>query len=272
MDWSPFFWTWELKGKFPAILNHERYGHQAKQLYHDANELLKEGFKSGWIQPRVRLGILPAFSRDESLFVGEKNKLHQVPFIRRQIAAVAPTERQYCLSDWILPEDGITDHVGVFVVTSGAACADKARAFEKKNDDYNAILVKAIGDRVAEALAEWAHLHFRKLMGAVENYSLDELLAETYQGIRPAPGYPSCPDHKLKEDIWTLLGGATAIGASLTENLSMDPAGTVASFMFFHPEAKYFQLGNIAPDQIEQLGKLRGLNAEEMKRWIAFQG
>ena len=274
IDWSPFFWTWELKGKYPAILDHARYGTQARQLFAEARTLMEQGFNDGWIRPTVRLGILPAFSRDESVFVETPGGLHQVPFLRRQIASVAPTEKQYALADWIAPEgEGeCQDHLGVFVVSSGFECAAKAHEFTERNDDYNAILVKAIGDRVAEALAEWAHLKFRLYMGSHEDFNLEELLSENYQGIRPAPGYPSCPDHKLKEDIWTLLGPEDEIGARLTENLSMEPAGTVAGFMFFHPEAKYFQLQQIASDQLAALAAIRGLTPEEMKRWIAFQG
>lgn len=268
IDWSPFFWTWELKGKYPAILKHERYGEQASKLFAEAEALLAAGFKDGWIQPRVRLGILPAYSQDETVFVmGPAGKL-AVPFLRRQIAS---TNIQHCLADWITEEGVGSDHLGVFAVTSGYGCVTKAREMEALNDDYTAIMVKAIGDRVAEALAEWAHLKFRKIMGSQENFTLGELLAERYQGIRPAPGYPSCPDHQLKKDIWTLLGGDEVMGARLTETLAMEPAGTVAGFMFNHPESKYFQIQSVSPEQIEQLAKIRGMTATQMKKWIAFQ-
>lgn len=268
MDWSPFFWTWELKGKYPAILKHEKYGTQATQLYQEARRLLDQGFKEGWMQPRARMAILPAKSKDESVIVNTKDGPYSVPFIRRQIDSGPAT--MFCLSDFIAAEGD--DYLGVFAVTSGYGCVEKAKEFERKNDDYNSIMVKALGDRIAEALAEWVHLEFRKIMGSKENFSLADLLDEKYQGIRPAPGYASCPDHKLKEDIWNLLGGSDAIGAQLTETLSMEPAGTVAGFMFYHPASKYFQIQNIGPDQVARLAELRGLTADEMKRWIAFQG
>ena len=264
IDWSPFFWSWGLKGKYPAILKHERYGEQATQLFKEAQVLLQEGVKQGWIQPHVRMGILPASSKDESVIV---NGDYPIPFTRRQL----PSENgvQPCLSDWILAEGG--DHLGVFAVTSGQAMVAKAEEFKAKGDDYSSIMVKALADRVAEALAEWVHLQFRKIMGSNEDLSLDELLAEKYQGIRPAPGYASCPDHMLKADIWHLLGGEAAIGARLTETFSMEPAGTVAGFMFYHPESRYFQIQSMADDQIAALAQLRGLTPAEMRRWIAFQ-
>jgi 5-methyltetrahydrofolate--homocysteine methyltransferase len=267
IDWSPFFWSWGLKGKYPAILQHERYGEQATQLFQEAQVLLKDGLKQGWIQPRVRIAILPAYSENESLVVQGG---YRIPFTRRQL----PSDNavQPCLSDWILPQGEGSDHLGVFAVTSGQAFVDKALEFKNKGDDYTSIMIKALADRVAEALAEWAHLQFRKIMGSKEDLSLTELLDEQYQGIRPAPGYPSCPDHQLKADIWRLLGGEAAIGARLSENFSMEPAGTVAGFMFYHPESRYFQIQSIAEDQITALAKQRGLNPQDMKRWLAFQG
>jgi 5-methyltetrahydrofolate--homocysteine methyltransferase len=273
IDWSPFFWTWSLKGKYPAILKHPKYGGEAEKLFNDAQVMLKNGIKEGWLQPRVRLGIMPAYSeREDVVVLDENNRPHTLPFTRQQLRKEAANSKYYCLSDFIAPKElAKPDHLGVFVVSSGWEYTERAKVFEKAGDDYSSIIVKCIGDRVAEALAEWAHLQFRRLMGSREDFSLDELIEEKYSGIRPAPGYPSCPDHKLKEDIWQLLGGEKAIGAVLTESLAMDPPGTVAGFMFQHPEARYFPIPTIAPDQIAELARHRGLSIDEMKKWIAFQ-
>lgn len=270
VDWSPLFWSWELKGKFPSIFDHPKYGDQARKLFADAQTMLNDGIARKWIQPRVRLGILKASSSDESIHIELDKHTFEIPFTRQQRRKDG-SDTYYCLADFIAPKSsGTEDHVGLFVVTSGDGPSQHAREFEKQNDDYSAILAKCIGDRLAEALAEWAHLQFRKYMGSQENYSLEELLQEAYQGIRPAPGYPSCPDHKLKEDIWKLLGGEAKIGARLTETLAMDPAGTIAGFMFYHPDAKYFQIQNLGPDQLETLARQRGLSTDDMTRWLAF--
>ena len=273
IDWSPFFWTWSLKGKYPGILKHPKYGTEAEKLFNDAQVLLKNGIDEGWLKPVIRLGILPAYSDGENVVVtGEGQKPLPVPFTRQQLKKTEQDQTYYSLSDFVAPKTAArSDHLGVFVVSSGWGYVEKAKSYEKANDDYNAILVKCIGDRVAEALAEWAHLQFRRIMGSQEDFSQEELIDEKYLGIRPAPGYPSCPDHKLKEDIWTLLGGEKKIAAVLTESLAMDPPGTVAGFMFNHPESRYFQMQNMAPDQIEALAKMRGLSVTEMKKWLAFQ-
>jgi len=271
IDWSPLFWSWDLKGKFPAIFDHPKYGEAARKLFADAQKLLEESLAKGWLEAKVRLGILPAHSENEDVIVGAFNghTEHRVRFSRQQRKKNAG-EKYYCLADFINPQKGM-DHLGVFVVSSGAAPANKALEFEKAGDDYNSILLKCLGDRFAEALAEWAHIEFRKYLGSAENFSLDDLLEEEYQGIRPAPGYPACPDHKLKEDIWHLLNADKHIGASLTESLAMDPPGTVAGFMFYHPDARYFQVQGIGQDQVAQIASARGLKVEDMPRWLAFQ-
>lgn len=269
IDWSPFFWTWGLRGKFPSILKHPKYGVEATKLFNDGRAMLAKGMTEGWLKPSARLGVLPAHSHKESLTIrSEDGKSFVVPFTRQQIKRAEG--HYYALSDFIQPTPE-KDHVGVFAVSSGFGCVEKAKAYEAAHDDYSSIMVKAIGDRVAEALAEWAHLQFRKIMGSQEDLTQDDLIEEKYQGIRPAPGYPSCPDHKLKEDIWQILGGSKKIGANLTEGLSMDPPGTVAGFMFYHPDSRYFQMQNMDKDQIQELASLRGLSPEEMKKWLAFQ-
>lgn len=269
IDWSPLFWSWDLKGKFPSIFDHPKYGESAKKLYQDAEKMLAEAIKHGWLEARVRMAILPAIGRDEDVVIQLKNGKTTERAIRftRQQRRKPAGEKYYCLSDFISPKG---DFMGVFAVTSGSAPVRKALEYEKAGDDYNSILLKCLGDRFAEALAEWAHIEFRKLMGSTENLTLDELLDEDYRGIRPAPGYPACPDHKLKEDIWALLGGNDAINARLTESLAMDPPGTVAGFMFYNADARYFQVQGLGQDQIASVAKARNLPPEEMSRWLAF--
>ncbi len=271
IDWSPLFWTWGLKGKYPAILKSEKYGESAASLFHDAEKLLDEMERTGWVKPRARLGIFKAAAWDESVDVeyvpGHVQALH---FTRQQLPG---QENNLCLSDYIAPRgSGVADWLGVFAVTSGHEITAGAREFEIiKQDDYNSIMLKALGDRLAEALAEWTHLQFRKICGVKESLSLEDLLEEKYLGIRPAPGYPACPDHALKAHIWTLLGGDAAIGASLTDSFAMDPPGSVSGFMFLHPQAKYFRVGVIADDQLEALSHLQNTHPAATKQWLAFQ-
>lgn len=270
LDWSPLFWAWEIKGKFPSILKHPKYGVEATKLYNDAQVLLGRMIREKWFTPRARLGVFKAASFDESVrvFGADGGLLGDVHFTRQQMADSASS---LCLSDYIAPlNSGLADYMGVFAVSSGDELVARALEFEKAHDDYTSIMIKALGDRLAEALAEYAHLEFRRLCGIRENYSLEDLLEEKYQGIRPAPGYPACPDHALKADVWRLLGGADAIGARLTESFAMDPPGTVAGFMFTHPEAKYFRSGTIGDDQLAALARLRSSTPEQVRRFLAF--
>jgi 5-methyltetrahydrofolate--homocysteine methyltransferase len=271
IDWSPFFWTWDLKGRFPAILEHPKFGESARALWADAQKILQRILNEKWCAPKVRLGIFPATSKDERVRVTDPDsgKEHWIHFMRQQ---TADSQANLCLADYIRPEsDGSGDVMGAFAVTSGDLLVAKARQFEAAHDDYTSIILKALGDRLAEALAEWAHVEFRRLCGIKENLSLDQLLNENYQGIRPAPGYAACPDHALKADIWQLLGGEEAIGARLTENFAMDPPGTVAGFIFLHPAAKYFAVGPVGEDQWKQLARLKNKDIGELERWTAFQ-
>jgi 5-methyltetrahydrofolate--homocysteine methyltransferase len=266
MDWSPFFWTWGLKGVFPKILEHGKYGSEAKKLFVDGQEFLKRGFKEGWWRPQATLGIFKAQNRagEETISVEKRDgRFLEIPFMRQQ-KRKSEGSPYLCLADYILPHD----HLGAFVVTTGRDYMQAAKRFEAANDDYAALMVKALGDRVAETLAEWTHFEFRRRFGSQEKFDLATLLDEKYQGVRPAPGYPACPDHALKRDIWDLLGNET--GVSLTENFSMDPPGSVAGFMFYHPEAKYFRVEEIADDQAAAMARRRGQSADEVKRWLAF--
>jgi 5-methyltetrahydrofolate--homocysteine methyltransferase len=270
LDWSPLFWTWGLKGKFPNILEHAKYGASAKSIYEDAVKLLDQMEKENWFKPRARLGIFPATSFDESVRVQlGTGKIRDLHFMRQQAEDL---KQNLCLADYIAPaEAGRQDYLGVFAVTSGDGIQAKAKSYVSENDDYTSIMFKALGDRLAEALAEWTHLRFRQIFGIRENLNLEELLEEKYQGIRPAPGYPACPDHSLKAEIWSLLGGPDAIGARLTESFAMDPPGSVSGFMFTHPASKYFRVGKIGEDQIKHLSSLQNVPEKITKQWLAFQ-
>jgi 5-methyltetrahydrofolate--homocysteine methyltransferase len=274
VDWSPFFWTWDLKGRFPAILEHPKYGESAKGLWRDAQVILRQMIEGRWTTPRARLGIFKAASENETVQVMSDHgvKIDELHFMRQQTEPEKPESPLLCLSDYIAPSaKKLDDYIGVFAVTSGEGLQKKAREFEDKHDDYTAIIVKALADRLAEALAEWAHLRFRELCGVKENLTIEQLVAEEYQGIRPAPGYAACPDHTLKGQIWTLLGGDSRIGARLTESYAMDPAATVSGFMFLHPQSKYFAVGKVGQDQWENLALLRKTEASLIEKWVAFQ-
>ncbi len=266
IDWGPFFWTWDLKGKYPGILEHPKYGESARSLFADAQAMLKKMVTEKWTEPRARLGIFKAHSQNESVLL-ETESIH---FMRQQAEPEKAEALLMCLSDYVAPK-GFEDYIGTFAVTSGRGLNARADAFEKAGDDYNSILVKALGDRLAEALAEYAHVKFREICGVKEDLSIEQLINEDYQGIRPAPGYAACPDHTLKTQIWNLLGGEKATGIALTESFAMDPGSSVSGFMFLHPEARYFSVGMIADDQWEALAKLKNTTPKQIERWVAFQ-
>ncbi len=230
--------------------------------------------EENWTRPRVRLGIFKAASENETVKVMTDSgvKIDELHFMRQQTEPEKPEAPLLCLSDYIAPATAkLDDYIGVFAVTSGEELQIKAREIEKKNDDYTSIIVKALADRMAEALAEWAHVKFREICGVTEDLTIDQLIDEEYQGIRPAPGYAACPDHTLKGQIWTLLGGDAKIGARLTESYAMDPAATVSGFMFLHPESRYFAVGKLGADQWENLARLRSTEAALIEKWVAFQ-
>ncbi|MGE0527804.1 MAG: methionine synthase [Bdellovibrionales bacterium] len=268
VDWSPFFWTWSLKGKYPAILDHPRYGTEATKLFADGSAMLDRALNDGWIQPKVTYGIFPAYSENEVVTVTAAQGPVKIPFLRQQTRKEKGPN--FCLADFIL-ERGQKDHLGAFVVTAGERYIEVARQFDSENDAYSSILLKSVADRVAESLAEWVHLQFRLNMGSDEDFSLPELLDEKYRGIRPAPGYPACPDHWLKRDIWRLLGVPDKeIGVSLTETLTMCPPASVAGFIFYHPDTLYFQVGQVDWEQISLLASMRRMEKEQSQRWISF--
>lgn len=245
IDWSPFFWAWELKGTYPNILKSEKYGVEATKLFDDAQTMLQQMIVGGRIKPRTRIGIFSAKSdMDEVLIFDEKNKpLEKLRFDRQTRTKVSNNDIYYCLADFIAPTAvDRKDHIGFFVVTAGDEIEKISKEYEKNLDDYNSILTKAIGDRLAEAAAEYCHKQMRENFGIFEDLSREDIIAEKYRGIRPAPGYPACPDHSEKAKIWKLLDVEKTLGVRLTENYAMTPSSSVSGYYFMHPGAKYFAI------------------------------
>ncbi|WP_081111743.1 methionine synthase [Bdellovibrio bacteriovorus] len=243
IDWGPFFWAWELKGSFPQILKSPKYGEEAQKLYDDAQKLLNRLISENRVKPRALVGVFPAHAEDENVFVKHQNETMSLHFDRQTRKKVVNNDIYYSLADFVAPEkSGRADHLGLFVVTAGSEIDAMAKEFEKDHDDYSSILVKAVGDRLAEAAAEYTHKWMRENFGIQENLSREDLIAEKYRGIRPAPGYPACPDHSEKLKIWKLLKPAETIGVSLTENFAMNPPPSVSGYYFMHPDAKYFAI------------------------------
>jgi 5-methyltetrahydrofolate--homocysteine methyltransferase len=283
IDWTPFFQSWELYGKFPAILTDEVVGKQATDLFEDAKKMLNQIVKEKWFTAKGILGIFPANTiNDDDIIIGTDvacistdvacNVSTAFITLRQQSQKTAGAPN-IALADFIAPkESGIQDYIGCFCVTTGFGVDEKASEFEKQLDDYNAILVKALGDRLAEAFAEYLHLKVRK---EIWGYALDEVLSnddlikENYKGIRPAPGYPACPDHLEKPTIWKLLNVEQEIGVKLTESMAMWPAASVSGYYFAHPESKYFGLGKIKDDQVIDYAKRRGISIEMANKWLS---
>jgi 5-methyltetrahydrofolate--homocysteine methyltransferase len=273
IDWSPLFWTWELKGSYPSILQDKEYGSQAQEIFNEAQTLLARIIEEKRFKLEATIGILPARSDGDDVVVLDavtaERPIQRFCFLRQQ------RERQglpnLCLSDFIAPKDsGVSDYLGFFaVVCHGVEVF--AKEFEAAHDDYQAIMVKALGDRFAEALAEYMHREARALWGygAGESLSIEGLIKEEYRGIRPAPGYPACPDHTEKSKIWSVLKVRESIGLSLTESYAMNPGSSVSGFYFAHPDAKYFNVGKIDRDQVMDYAKRKGMSIEEVERWLA---
>ena len=272
IDWSPFFWTWEMKGTYPKILDSDKYGKEAKKLFKDANDILSEIVKNNRFSPKAVWGLWPANSEgnDIRLFKDEKREdtLEVFHFLRQQRENGALPCRS--LADFVAPAE-YKDYCGGFVVTMGKEVEEYAKTFEDMGDDYTSILIKAIGDRLAEALAEMLHKKVRNnwKFGLKEELTQEDLIKEKYRGVRPAPGYPACPDHTEKEILWRLLDVEQNTGAKLTENFAMYPASSVSGLYMQYPDSKYFNLGKIGIDQLEDYSKRKGKTLDEMKRWLA---
>jgi 5-methyltetrahydrofolate--homocysteine methyltransferase len=274
IDWTFFFSTWELKGKYPKILDDPRLGEAARELFANGRELLDEIIEKRWLNPRAVYGFWPArrVGDDIVLFTDEdlSAEITRFPMLRQQ-AVQASGKPNRSLADFVAPiEAGVPDYIGAFAVTSGVETEDLAAGFQKDLDDYRAIMVKSIADRLAEAFAELLHERARRDWGygAKEALSNDDLIAERYRGIRPAFGYPACPDHLPKRPLFELLN-APEVGIELTETCSMKPAASVSGLYFGHPDSRYFTVGRLDRDQISDYAKRIGQSFEETERWLA---
>ncbi|BEV05697.1 methionine synthase [Chryseobacterium gambrini] len=274
IDWSPFFRSWDLHGKYPQILEDEVVGAQAKELFKDAQVILKRILDEKLLTAKAIFGIFKANSNEtDDILIFDENNDQKTKFITlRQQAQRSKGKDYLALSDFIAPESsGKTDYMGAFCVTTGFGTDELAQEYEKANDDYNAIMVKALADRFAEAYAEFLHKKVRtEYWGYAnqENLTNEELIAEKYKGIRPAPGYPACPDHLEKHAIWDLLKVEENIGVYLTESLAMFPTASVSGYYFGSPHAKYFGLGKIAEDQLKDYSVRKEISLQEAKKWL----
>jgi 5-methyltetrahydrofolate--homocysteine methyltransferase len=276
IDWTPFFHAWELKGTYPRILEDDKYGEAARHLFEDAQAMLKQLIAENWLTANGVVGFWPANSvgDDIALYADNtrKKRLATLHTIRQQMTR-EPGKPNLALADFVAPkETGLADYIGGFAVTAGIGEEDVARRFELANDDYSKILVKALADRLAEAFAEALHAKVRReLWGYAPNEELtnDQLIAEDYAGIRPAPGYPAQPDHTEKRTLFDLLEAEKATGLKLTESCAMWPAAAVSGLYFSHPEAHYFGVGKIGRDQVADYAGRKGWSVEEAERWLA---
>ena len=275
IDWSPFFNSWGLHGKYPDIFNYELTGKQAKELFDDGQKMLNKILKEKSLTAKAIFGLFPANSvgDDIEVYSSDKSKILTKFLTLRQQLKKKEGEPNIALSDFIAPKESkIEDYIGCFCVSTGFGSDELAKEYEDKIDDYSSIMVKALADRLAEAYAEYLHKLVRiKKWGYSQNEKLDnnELIKESYQGIRPAPGYPACPDHLEKTSIWELLNVEKAIGVKLTESLAMWPASSVSGYYFASNKSKYFGLGNINQDQLVDYAERRNISVEKAQKWLS---
>ena len=274
IDWTPFFHTWELKGVYPRIFEHPDYGPQAKQIFAEANTLLDQIIEKKLIAARGVYGFFPASAvgDDVALFAdaARSAELERFHFLRQQ-ANREGSEPCRSLADFIAPrETGLPDHIGAFAVTSGIGLQALCDSFRAKHDDYNAIMAEAIADRLAEAFAECLHKRARDEWGSgrAEGLSPADLIQEKYRGIRPAAGYPACPDHTEKGTLWRLLNVEANTGMQITESFAMWPGSSVSGLYFAHPESRYFSLGKIERDQVVDYAERKAMSLTEVERWL----
>ena len=271
IDWTPFFYTWEMRKKYPLILTDENFGEQATQLFEDANKMLDLIIKDDWLRVKSVIGIWKANSvGDDILLKDENDKIIENFCTLRQQSI--KSNNNLALSDYIAPESsGIQDYIGGFVCTAGLGIEKQLLIFEKEYDDYSIILLKAIADRLAEALTEYMHEKIRKYIwgySSNESFSNDDLIKERYKGIRPAPGYTACPDHTEKLKIFRILNAEENIGVSLTESMAMMPTSSVSGYYFAHPSSKYFTVGKIQDDQIRDYAQRKNMSINEVEKWL----
>ena len=274
VDWTPFFAAWELRGTYPRIFDNPQWGERAREVFDDGRSLLARLVEDGLVGARASYGFFPANSVGDDVEVyadEDRAGLRAILHTLRQQGDRGESEANHALADFVAPRDsGRPDWIGAFAVTAGIGVESLARGFEQEHDDYASIMVKALADRLAEALAEWLHERARRDWGygRDERLSKEDLMRERYRGIRPAPGYPACPDHTEKRPLFDLLGGEAAVGIELTESFAMWPASSVCGLYFSHPEARYFALGKIGPDQVADYQRRKGMDLRAVERWL----
>ncbi|ATC36396.1 methionine synthase [Elizabethkingia anophelis] len=274
IDWSPFFRSWDLHGRYPDILKDEVVGVQATELFHDAQKILKKLIENKSLTAKAIFGLFPANAVEDDIFLQNEQGEDIGKFITlRQQAKKSEGKEYLALADFIAPrETGIQDYVGCFCVTAGFGADEAAAKYNEENDDYNSIMVKALADRFAEAYAEFLHYKIRKEYwgyASDENLNNEQMIKEEYKGTRPAPGYPACPDHLEKNMIWNVLKVEENIGVKLTESLAMWPAASVSGYYFAHPMSKYFGLGKIKEDQLRDYTERKGIDYDLAKKWLS---
>ncbi len=275
IDWSPFFMAWELHGKFPRILNDDVVGQEAQKLYDDAQEMLQKIMDERLLDARGIYGFWPANAEDDSIIVyaddSRTTEITRFHMLRQQWQRRG-IKHFRSLADYVAPVgSGRPDFIGGFAVTTGYGCDELAAQYRDAHDDYNAIMVAALADRLAEAFAEMLHHKARHDwgFGGQEGLSQEDLINEKYRGIRPAAGYPACPDHTEKETLWRLMDVESATGIRLTESFAMWPGAAVSGLYFSHPESRYFSVAKITRDQVERYAEVKGTSIEEVERWLA---
>ncbi len=269
IDWSPFFHTWELRGRYPAILQHEKHGPQAVELFADGQKLLQRIADEKLLEARGVYGFFPAQSAGDDVELFEGGLRRQVAvfhFLRQQIEKPAG-QPNLCLADFVAPAN---DYIGAFAVTAGLGTDALVRQFKAEHDDYNAIMTEALADRLAEAFAEYLHQRVRVEWGYGENEKLttEQLIEEQYRGIRPAAGYPACPDHTEKWTLWKLLEAEKATGIKLTESCAMWPASSVSGLYFASARSKYFAVGKLGRDQMQDYARRKGQELRTVEKWL----
>jgi 5-methyltetrahydrofolate--homocysteine methyltransferase len=276
IDWTPFFMTWQMKGKYPTIFADEAQGEHARQLYDDANKLIDQVIAEGSLKAAGVLGLFPANSVGDDIEIyadEQRNEVIHTLYNLRQQGQKRSGQFNYCISDFVAPKaSGKADYVGGFAVTAGIGEDELAKHYQDQHDDYHAIMVKAIADRLAEAFAEYLHQQVRKVYwgyAADETLTNDELIREKYQGIRPAPGYPANPEHTEKATLWQMLNVEPNTGIKLTENFAMWPGAAVSGWYLSHPESKYFAVAQIQQDQADDYMTRKGWDKTTAERWLA---
>jgi 5-methyltetrahydrofolate--homocysteine methyltransferase len=276
IDWTFFFHAWQLRGRFPKILDDAEKGEEARKLYADAQSMLEQIINEGWLKAKAVVGLFPANSVGDDIEVYADESRHGLLTtfhnLRKQGRQPAGHYNE-CLGDYVAPKDsGVADYLGAFACTAGVGIDAKLAEFEAEHDDYQSIMLKALADRLAEALAEYLHLKVRReLWGYAADEDLDNegLIEEKYDGIRPAMGYPASPDHTEKDLLWELLDAEKNTGIWLTESKAMVPTAAVSGLYFAHPDARYFAVGKLNKDQVVDYAQRKGMSVEEAERWLA---